>query len=98
MYKRQNELSLTAKKPAIRSSPNVNYQTVVDAVSEVLDQRERDRAVNVNTVQNANCATTDNRNKKARPVRARQHLVIRRQEVHLAERRRQLVPFASRTR
>jgi len=62
-----NELSRTAKKPDIRSSPNVNYQTIVDAVSEVLDQRERDRTVNVNTVQNANCATTDNRNKKASP-------------------------------
>ena len=62
-----NELSRTAKKPAIRSSPNVNYQTIVDAVSEVLDQRERDHTVNVNTVQNANCATTDNRNKKASP-------------------------------
>jgi len=62
-----NELSRTAKKPAIRSSPNVNYQTIVDAVSEVLDQRERDHTVNVNTVQNANCAMTDNRNKKASP-------------------------------
>ena len=32
-----------------------------------MDQSERDRTVNVNTVQNANCATTDNRNKKASP-------------------------------
>ena len=41
-----NELSRTAKKPAIRS-PNVNYQTIVDAVSEVMNQRDRDRAVDV---------------------------------------------------
>jgi len=62
-----NELSRTAKKPAIRSSPNVNYQTIVDAVSEVLDQRDRNRTVDVNMVQNANCATSDNRNRKASP-------------------------------
>ena len=61
-----NELSRTAKKPAIRS-PNVNYQTIDDAVSEVLNQRDRDRAVDVNLVQNANCATSDNRNRKASP-------------------------------
>ena len=36
-------------------------------MSEVLDQSERDRTVNVNTVQNANCATADNRNEKASP-------------------------------
>ena len=59
-----NELSRTAKKPAIRSSPNVNYQTIVD---EVLDQRDRDRTVDVHMVQNANCATPDNRNRKASP-------------------------------
>ena len=62
-----NELSRTAKKPAIRSSPNVNYQTIVDAVSEVLDQRDRNRTADVNMVQNANCATSDNRNRKASP-------------------------------
>ena len=62
-----NELSRTAKKPAIRSSPNVNYQTIVDAVSEVLDQRDRTRTAEVNMVQNANCATSENRNKKASP-------------------------------
>jgi len=61
-----NELSRTAKKPAIRS-PNVNYQTIVDAVSEVMNQRDRDRAVDVNMVQSANCATSDNRNRKASP-------------------------------
>jgi len=62
-----NELSRTAKKPAIRSSPNVNYQKIVDAVSDVLDQRDRNRTVDVNLVQNANCATSDNRNRKASP-------------------------------
>jgi len=61
-----NELSCTAKKPAIRS-PNVNYQTIVDAVSEVLNQRDRNRTVDVNLVQSANCATSDNRNRKASP-------------------------------
>ena len=62
-----NELSRTAKKPAIRSSPNVNYQTIVDAVSEVMDQRDRTRTAEVNMVQNANCATSDNRNRKVSP-------------------------------
>jgi len=62
-----NELSRTAKKPAIRSSPNVNYLTIVDAVSDVLDQRDRNRTAEVNMVQNANCATSDNRNRKASP-------------------------------
>jgi len=62
-----NELSRIAKKPAIRSSPNVNYQTIVDAVSEVLDQRDRNRTADVNMVQNANCATSDNRNRRASP-------------------------------
>ena len=36
--------------------------------------------------------------KRRRPVRARQHLEIRRQEVHLAERRRQRAQSVSRTR
>jgi len=62
-----NELSRTAKKPAIRSSPSVNYQTIVDAVSEVLDQRDSNRTAEVNMVQNANCAASDNRNRKASP-------------------------------
>jgi len=61
-----NELSRTTKKPAIRS-PNVNYQTIVDAVSEALNQRDRDRAVDVNLVQSANYATSDNRKRKASP-------------------------------
>ena len=93
-----NELSRTAKKPAIRSSPNVNYQTIVDAVSEVMDQRDRNRTAEVNMVQNANCATAIIGIERRRLVRARQHLVIHRQEVRPAVRQRRRAQFVSRTR
>ena len=65
-------------------------------MSEVLDQRNRDRTADVNMVQNANCATSDNRNRKASPRQGSP--APSRQEVFLAERRRQLAQFVSRTR
>jgi len=93
-----NELSRTAKKPAIRSSPNVNYQKIVDAVSDVLDQRDRNRTsmstwCKMLTVRRPIIGT-----ERRRPDKARQLLVIRRQEVHPAVRRRRRVRFVFRTR
>ena len=60
-----NELSRTAKKPALRAtSPSVNYQSIVDGVLEALE-RDRGRMVEVNAIQASNSsATTGNRNKE----------------------------------
>ena len=64
-----NELSRTTKKTALRTTtPNVNYQTIIDGVMEALEQRDRVRAAEVNAVQASSPpATTGNRNKKAPP-------------------------------
>jgi len=61
-----NELSRTTKKSALRTtSPNVNYQSIVDGVMEALE-RDRGRMADVNAVQaSGSSATTGNRNKKA---------------------------------
>jgi len=63
-----NELSRTAKKPALRTmSPSVNYQSIVDGVMEALE-RDRGRMSGVNAVQTSGSSTTfGNRNKKAPP-------------------------------
>jgi len=63
-----NELSRTAKKPALRAtSPSVNYQSIVDGVLEALE-RDRGRMAEINAIQASNSsATTGNRNKKTPP-------------------------------
>jgi len=63
------ELSRTAKKPALcTTSPNVNYQTIIDGVMEALEQRDRGRMAGINTIQTSgSSATAGNRNKKALP-------------------------------
>ena len=64
-----NELSRTTKKSALRTTtPNVNYQTIIDEVMEALERRDRVRAAEVNAVQTSSPpATTGNRNKQASP-------------------------------
>ena len=64
-----NELLRTTKKSALRTTtPNVNYQTIIDEVMEALERRDRVRAAEVNAVQTSSPpVTTGNRNKKASP-------------------------------
>jgi len=65
-----NELSRTTKKSALRTtSPSVNYQIIIDGVSEALELRDRERMADVNAVQasGSSAGTSGNRNKKAPP-------------------------------
>jgi len=95
-----NELSCTTKKTALSTTtPNVNYQTIIDGVMEALEQRDRVRAAEVNAVQTSSpTATTGNRNKKAPPRQGSPAPTTRPPEVPPAVRRQLAVRFGSRTR
>jgi len=63
-----NELWRTTKKSALRTTtPNVNYQTIIDGVLEALELRDRERMADVNAVEasGSSAATFGSRNKKA---------------------------------